>query len=129
METAKGPLALLNKFKTNRTRVKVYIRKEHGIKGFICGLIEAFDKQMNLVLVDCVEVWKRRKHKFSENNVALLGPPEDCSSLLKSMKINVPETSTKSVDRKTVVCSRKIPQLMVRGEEVVLVGEDISLGN
>lgn len=126
METAIGPIALLNKFRMNRTRVKIYIRKEHGIRGYITGFIETFDKHYNIALVDCIEVWKRRKYKFSESSVSLLGQPEDCSNLLKSMRINVPEISTKSVDRKVVECTRKIPQLMLRGENVILIGEDIS---
>lgn len=124
METVKGPIALLNKFKVNRTRVKIYVRKEHGIRGCLTGLIEAFDKHFNIVLVDCIEVWRRRKFKFSDNHVALLGQPQDCSTLLKSMGINVPEISAKSIDRKCVECTRKIPQLMIRGEDVVLVSED-----
>lgn len=126
METAKGPIALLNKFRMNRTRAKIYIRKEHGIRGYITGFIETFDKHYNIALVDCIEVWKRRKYKFSESNVSLLGQPGDCSQLLKSMRIKVPEISTKSVDRKVVECTRKIPQLMLRGENVILIGEDIS---
>jgi len=124
METVQGPTSLLNKFKVNRTRVKIYIRKEHGIRGSISGFIEAFDKHFNIALVDCIEVWKRRKFGFSDNKVALLGPPEDCSQLLHSMGIKVPEIATKSVNRKVVECTRKIPQLMVRGEDVILIGED-----
>lgn len=95
-----------------------------GIRGFLTGFIEAFDKHYNIALVDCIEVWKRRKYKFSDNNVSLLGPPQDCSKLLKSMGIAVPEISTKSINRKVVECTRKFPQLMVRGEDVILVGED-----
>lgn len=124
MEKAKGPIALLNKFKINRTRVKIFVRKEKGIRGFITGLIEAFDKHFNILLVDCIEVWRRRKFKFSDNSVALLGQPQDCSQLLKSMGIKVPEISAKSLDRKNVECTRKIKQLMIRGEDVVLVSED-----
>ena len=123
MENSTGPISLLKKFKENRTRVKIYVRKEHGIRGFMTGFIEAFDKHFNIALVDCVEIWKRRKYKFSDNKV-VLGQPEDCSELLKSMGIKVPEISTKSINRKKVECTRKIPQLMVRGEEVVLVAED-----
>lgn len=123
MESAKGPISLLNKFKVSKTRVKILVRKEHGIRGFLTGFIEAFDKHFNIALVDCVEVWKRRKYKFSDNNVALLGPPADCALLLKSMGIKVPEITAKSLDRKKVQLSRKIPQLMIRGEDVILVSE------
>lgn len=124
MENTKGPIALLNKFKSNRTRVKIYIRKEHGIRGTISGFIEAFDKHFNVALVDCIEVWKRRKFKFSDNSVALLGQPVDCSQLLRSMGIKVPEIATKSIDRKVVQCTRRFPQLMIRGEDVILIGEE-----
>lgn len=124
MENAKGPLALLKKFKDEKIRVKIYLRKEHGVRGFVTGFIETFDKHLNIALCDCIEQWKRRKHKFSENKVALLGEPKDCSDLLARMGIEVPKITAKSINRKYVECTRKIPQLMVRGEEVVLVGED-----
>lgn len=123
MENAKGPLELLKKFRSSRTRVKVYTRKEHGVRGFVTGVIVAFDKHFNIALTDCVEIWTRRKFKFSETKVAL-GKPEDCSELLKAMGVVVPSIATKSLDRKRVQCTRKFPQLMVRGEEVILVTED-----
>lgn len=124
MESAKGPISLLKKFKIEKTRVKIYVRKEHGVRGFVTGFIEAFDKHLNICLTDCVEQWKRRKFKFSENKVALLGQPQDCSDFLAEIGIKVPKIITKSTNRKYVECTRKMPQLMVRGEEVVLVGED-----
>lgn len=123
MDNFRGPTSLLNKFKVNKTRVKIYIRKQHGIRGHVTGFIEAFDKHFNIALVDCIEVWKRRKFKFSDSKVALLGPPEDCSDELAAMGINIPEITTKSINRKVVECSRVIPQMMIRGEEVILVGE------
>lgn len=129
METAQGPISLLSKFKVNKTRVRIYVRKEHGIRGFLTGFIEAFDKHFNIALVDCIEVWTRRKFKFSDSNVALLGPPQDCSQLLKSMGIKVPQITTKSLNRKKVECTRKIPQLMIRGEDVILVSEDKEINN
>ena len=128
MESAKGPLSLLKKFKLEKTRAKIYIRKEHGIRGFVTGFIEIFDKHLNIALTDCIEQWKRRKFKFSENKVALLGEPKDCSQLLARMGIEVPIITTKSIDRKYVECTRRIPQMMLRGEEVVLIGEDIKEG-
>lgn len=123
MENASGPLQLLETFRTHGTRVKVYTRKKHGFRGFITGFIVAFDKHFNIALNDCIEVWTRRKFKFSESKIALK-MPEDCSELLKAMGIKVPVISTKSLDRKRVQCTRKFPQLMIRGEEVILVAED-----
>lgn len=124
MEKASGPLALLQKFRSGRTRVKIYTRKEHGFRGTISGYIEAFDKHFNIALVDCIEIYQRRKFNFSESKVPLLGQPEDCTALLASMGIKVPEISVKSLDRKHVQCSRKLGQLVIRGEEIVLVAED-----
>lgn len=124
MENTKGPIALLSKFKANSTRVKIYVRKQHGVRGFVTGYIEAFDKHLNIALVDCLEQWKRRKYKFSENKVALLNEPRSCSVLLVQMGITVPQILTKSIDRKHIECTRKLAQLLVRGEEVILIGED-----
>lgn len=124
MENARGPLALLKRFRSGRTRVKIYTRKEHGIRGFVTGYIEAFDKHFNIALVDCIEVWQRRKFNFSESKIPLLGQPQDCTALLASMGIEIPEISTRSVNRKHVRCTRKFSQLVIRGEQVILVGED-----
>lgn len=123
METPKGPLCLLQKFKSEKTKVKVYTRKEHGIRGFIIGTIVAFDKHYNLALTDCTETWTRRKFKFSEAKTSLPNPPKDCSELLKKLGIEIPEINVKSLNRKYVECTRKIGQLMVRGEDVILVRE------
>lgn len=123
MEKAVGPLALLQKFRENRTKVKVYIRKEHGIRGFITGYLSFFDKHYNLALTDCTETWKRRKYKFSEANVAMPNQPKDCSKLLAKMGIKIPEISVKSINRKYVECTRKLNQVMIRGEDVILISE------
>ncbi|KAL9701630.1 hypothetical protein quinque_005071 [Culex quinquefasciatus] len=97
------------------------VRRRKGVRGFVTGFIEVFDKHWNLALSDVFESWKRRKYRYSENKRAGLGKPQDCSELLRKMGISVPETAVKSVDRKYVMCSRRVPKLIVRGEQVVLV--------
>jgi small nuclear ribonucleoprotein (snRNP)-like protein len=116
-------MSLLQKFRTNRTKVKVYVRKEHGIRGYVTGYIEAFDKHYNLALSECIETWKRRKFKFSEAKIVHSNPAEDCSKILKEMNIEVPAISVKSLNRKYVECTREMGQLMIRGENVVLISE------
>lgn len=123
MESAKGPISLLQKFRMNRTKVMVYVRKEHGIRGSIEGYLVAFDKHYNLVLTECTETWKRRKYSFSEAKVIHSQPSQDCTNLLLKMGIKLPTISVKSINRKYVECSRKISQLMIRGEDVVLISE------
>lgn len=121
LERMEGPLASMVIWMRERVRVRVYTRKEKGVRGYVTGFVEVFDKHWNMALSDVYESWKRRKYRFSENKLCSLGEPQDCSELLRKMGIDVPEVSVKSVDRKYVMCSRKVPKLMIRGEQVVLV--------
>lgn len=123
MDSFKGPLEILKKYQDSNTRVKVVTRKKNGIRGYVTGFIEVFDKHFNIALTDCFEKWKRKKYYFSENKVSH-GEPQDCSRILAKMKISLPETKVKSLNRKYVEISRKVPQLLIRGEQVVLVTTD-----
>lgn len=119
-----GPLGTLKKFMDDRVRVKIYVRKEHGVRGTITGFIEAFDKHWNVAVVDVEEQWRRRKVCVSESNVIFGNtlPVDVALRKLEKMGISVPEMqSVKSVNRKYVELTRKVPQLLVRGEQVVLI--------
>ncbi|XP_058828515.1 U7 snRNA-associated Sm-like protein LSm11 [Topomyia yanbarensis] len=119
-----GPLSKMLTWMRERVRVKVYTRKEKGIRGYATGYVEIFDKHWNMALTDVFESWKRRKYSYSQNNVCALGEPQDCSDMLRKMGISVPEVSVKSVNRKYVICTRKVPKMLIRGEQVVLVTPD-----
>lgn len=123
MENSKGPISLLQKFRVNRTKVIVYVRKEHGIRGTIIGFLEAFDKHFNLALSECTETWKRRKFTFSDTKIIHPQPPQDCTEFLLKLGIKLPKISVKSLNRKYVECTREIGQLMIRGEDVILISE------
>ncbi|XP_062549778.1 U7 snRNA-associated Sm-like protein LSm11 [Armigeres subalbatus] len=127
LENTDGPLKLLLGWMRERIRVKVYTRKESGVRGFVTGFVEAFDKHWNMALVDVYESWKRRKYHYSENKLCTLGEPQDCSEVLRKMGIQVPEISVQSAGRKYVMCSRKVPKLLIRGEQVVLVTRENSV--
>lgn len=124
LEKMEGPLASMVRWMRERVRVRVYTRKEKGVRGYVTGFVEVFDKHWNMALSDVYESWKRRKYRYSENKLCNLGETQDCSELLRKMGIDVPEVSVRSVDRKYVMCSRKVPKLMIRGEQVVLVTPD-----
>lgn len=119
-----GPLGQLKKYMDNRQRVKIFIRRKTGIRGFVSGLIEAFDKHWNIALIDVIESWKRRKFKYTKNQDCF-GEPQDMSSRLKMLNIKLPRVIVKSVDRMRVQCTRKIPQIMVRGEQISHVVLDV----
>ncbi|XP_055611339.1 U7 snRNA-associated Sm-like protein LSm11 [Uranotaenia lowii] len=124
IDSYEGPLGELRQWMRERVRVKVYTRREKGVRGFVTGFVEVFDKHWNMALVDCQESWKRRKNRYSENKVCALGEPQDCGQMLRKMGISIPEVTVKSVDRKYVNCSRQVPKLLIRGEQVVLVTPD-----
>jgi len=44
-----------------RRRIKIWTRKEDGIRGYLTGFVEAFDKHWNLALRDVDEVFYRKK--------------------------------------------------------------------
>ncbi|KAH8355195.1 hypothetical protein KR093_008152, partial [Drosophila rubida] len=122
-----GPLSYLRKFlppaeQVTTTRIRVYLRKEHGIAGTIEGELVAFDKQWNLLLKNAVQVWQRRKYKYGDQKVACPPPAsEECSTRLRQLGITLPTVQVKSLNRKNVQLRRELPQLMVRGENVVLI--------
>lgn len=119
-----GPLGTLQKFMDDRARVRIYTRKEHGIRGTVTGYIEAFDKHWNVAVTDCEEQWRRRKVCVSESKIVCGNalPKDVALRKLERMGIKPPEmSSVKSVNRKYVELTRKVPQLLVRGEQVVLI--------
>ncbi|XP_053683918.1 U7 snRNA-associated Sm-like protein LSm11 [Sabethes cyaneus] len=126
LEQMEGPLECLHRWMTERVRVKVYTRKQKGVRGYVTGFVEIFDKQWNMALSDVFESWRRRKYRYSQNKLCALGEPKDCSDQLAKMGIRLPEVSVKSVHKKYVECTRRMAQIMIRGEQVVLVTPDTS---
>lgn len=119
IETMVGPMAVLRDCLQQGRKIKVYTRSEHGLRGTVTGYLISFDKHWNLFMKEVHETWKRRKYKYDENKFC--GTPSDCSERLKNLGITLPETKVKSLNRKNVQLSRSISQLLVRGEQVVLV--------
>lgn len=119
IEKMEGPLAMLRDCMRQGRRIKVHTRSEHGLRGFVTGFLISFDKHWNILLRDVHETWKKRKYKYDENKFC--GEPSDCSKRLKQLGITLPLTKVKSLNRKNVELSRNISQLLIRGEQVVIV--------
>ncbi|XP_055910647.1 U7 snRNA-associated Sm-like protein LSm11 [Eupeodes corollae] len=119
IETMEGPLAALRDCMRDGRQIKIHTRSEHGVRGTITGFIISFDKHWNILLRDVHETWKRRKYKYDENKFC--GTPSDCSERLRRLGITLPVASVKSLNRKNVELSRSIPNLFIRGDEIVVV--------
>jgi small nuclear ribonucleoprotein (snRNP)-like protein len=107
METAEGPLSGIKKAMELQRRVKVWTRNDCGIRGFMTGFIEAFDKHWNLALRDVDEQFQRkRKIKYPTEpspleEVAKIAPTGDTGSCRRrSERIKtMPETKRRSRSR------------------------------
>jgi small nuclear ribonucleoprotein (snRNP)-like protein len=55
-----GPFAVLHQALAERKRVRVVVRYVNGIRGTLTGHLMAFDKHMNLILCDVLEVYSLR---------------------------------------------------------------------
>ncbi|XP_017012590.3 U7 snRNA-associated Sm-like protein LSm11 [Drosophila takahashii] len=127
MEGTVGPLELLKKCiplassteTTERLRVRVVIRKKGAVGGTVEGELVAFDKAWNLLLRKATETWRRRKYNYGEQNIC--DTPVDCTDRLRELGITLPKIQVKSLSRKNVEIKRDLPQILIRGENVVLV--------
>lgn len=117
-----GPLNVLKGYVADKRRIKVFVRREHGIKGYLEGVLQCFDRFWNLLLINVIEQYVQRKTKYSQQNIADLPEPIDCSQHLLKLGINLPTCIKKrSVKRKNIEITRTLPQIFIRGEHVILI--------
>ncbi|KAL4713553.1 hypothetical protein ACJJTC_006141 [Scirpophaga incertulas] len=118
IDAMRGPLAVLKECVDKRLRIKVITRHATGVRGVLHATLVAFDKQWNLALSDVLEVWKRkgvRKRKV---------PPGLCTPVEKgtaSKIFPVPVVTETPVGGGVWECTRHIPQMMMRGEHVIII--------
>ncbi|XP_068629236.1 U7 snRNA-associated Sm-like protein LSm11 [Battus philenor] len=118
IEKMEGPLATLKDCVDQRLRVKVITRSAASIRGVLHATLIAFDKQWNLALSDVLEVWKRKSVK-KRKIPPCMGVPVPKGTAAKLC--GVPVVTETPLGKGVWECTRHIPQLMVRGEHVVLV--------
>lgn len=121
MAQVEGPLKQLQQYVNDGKTVKVIIRKEHGIKGYVEGVLRMFDRHWNLLLTNVEECLEQRKYKYIDNKMICLQPAQDCCYILSQLGINLTKQTVKSLGRKRVEIRRHLPQVFLRGEHVVLV--------
>jgi small nuclear ribonucleoprotein (snRNP)-like protein len=63
---AEGPMSVLRRLLSERRRARVVIRRSHSVRGHCDGFIRAFDKHMNMVLLDVSERFSRLEWRGRE---------------------------------------------------------------
>lgn len=105
-----GPLSVLHRFQ--RQRIRVVVRYVNAIRGTLTGNLLAFDKHMNMILRNVVEVYSPRPlDSASKSNLDT--EIERRQKLLEESKTERPEAWS--------VRRREMKQIMVRGDNVVSV--------
>ncbi|KAJ8734386.1 hypothetical protein PYW07_014937 [Mythimna separata] len=117
MGTIDGPLALLSDWVDKRLRVKIVTRKDRGVRGVLHATVVAFDKQWNLALSDVHEIWQKK----DKQGKMLPGPGVPVPKGTAATISPVPEVTRTPLGKGVWECTRSIPQLMVRGEHIVLI--------
>jgi len=121
MKEAEGPLGGLRKLLEQGTKARVWTRGVQGVRGVATGFIVAFDKHWNLAMKDVEEQFTRRR----TSKVPALGQrkqqtkDEDCGK--REEKIGESVVRVVQVMRKVEICVRHVPQVLLRGEHVVMV--------
>ena len=101
-EDINPPIYLIYQFMQGNIRVCVTIRRKSGVRGCLKGYIKAFDKHFNLLLADVDEeyipVTKAAKRKLKLGVLSFFNPRNS-----------------------HVVLKRHLPQLLVRGDNIVVI--------
>jgi len=119
-----GPLGQLQKWRLEKIRVKVWTRSIDQIRGFCTGFIAAFDKHWNLALTDVDEHFHRRRVRKTWGDAGKRCPPKYLpSDLPVEIKIGSSLMRIVKIEGKYEACVRHVPQVLLRGEHVVMVAK------
>jgi len=117
-QESKGPVKLLTDCLTNRRKLKVHIRARCRLRSIISGFLVAFDKHWNLTLTDVDERFCKPKCL----KVARKNRPQDEHSveIYKHFRESFQFVSEKQLNHFEWV-QRHVPQLFVKGDEIILI--------
>lgn len=126
-----GPLSILYMCHVQRKRVRVLIRYVDCIRGTLTGYLLTFDKHMNMILTDVDEVYSPRMTKVVDLDENISKPELEIRRRQNNSKTSTSlnETDSYKADcendsfskRHWSVRQRYCPQLLVRGDNVVMV--------
>jgi len=125
-----GPLFVLKQCREEKKRVRVWTRGVAGVRGVATGFIAAFDKHWNLALTDVDEQFTRRRSrkapvlggdKPSTGSVGEQGLP---GPNLREWRVGESTFRIIKVKKKVEIITRHVPQVLLRGEHVVMVSPE-----
>jgi len=118
-EFSSGPLSVLKRCMEEGVRVKVWTRGLSDVRGITTGFIAAFDKHWNMALTDVDEQFTRKR---SRKAPVLGGEPANGPGR-ETREFRVGESLVRilEVKKKVEICVRHVPQVLLRGEHVVMV--------
>ncbi|XP_035430634.2 U7 snRNA-associated Sm-like protein LSm11 isoform X2 [Spodoptera frugiperda] len=118
IEAMEGPLGVLKECVDKRLRVKIITRSHTGVRGVLHATLVAFDKQWNMALSDVLEVWQRKRVKQRKIPPVMGKPvPKGTASKIST----IPVVTETPLGKGIYECKRHVPQMMMRGEHVVLI--------
>ena len=115
-------MAVFAKCAFERIKVRVLLRGAVSMRGSCTGYLVAFDKHWNVALVDVDEVLTRKRHgkpSLEEEFREKLEVGEKASR--RSETVGASLLRVVKQRRKTEVCERHVPQIVVRGEHVAAI--------
>lgn len=135
-----GPLFVLRQCRDQQARVKVWTRGPAGVRGVLTGFIAAFDKvttptsldfpmnilhfqHWNLALTDVDEQFTRRRARKApvRGGTEPRSAPGPAATEAREWRVGESVVRILKLKRKVEVCVRHAPQLLLRGEHVVMV--------
>lgn len=117
-----GPLSLLHSIHVKRQRVRVTIRYVDCMRGILTGYLIAFDKHMNMLLRDVDEVYTSRITKVLEGEHMTKSELElERRKCIEYAMAKEKTSNCFGVNRQVKVGKRHLPQILVRGDNVVSI--------
>lgn len=115
----KGPLMLLKQVYDKTEQIDIVLRHTHGIRGVMRATLFGFDKYFNMLLADIQEIFVTRQLVTRVTRLAT--EPEDADAASAGDSSQAAGAERTRTAWKQVLKQRRLPRLILKGDQVVLV--------